>query len=282
MKKQCYLLLTVLMLTLFMAVSASADAYVEQYLNETYVEYDIRVAAPDGGVNFRYGPGVEYPKILPDMIPNGVALHVIRQAMAVNGNYWGFVEYAGYFGWVALSQCETISGQNAQYRFEEHIEHANMYVQVNADDVNLRTGAGVEYQKLMDLPLPKGTKLHVYFKAKAANGNDWGFISYQHINGWIALKQCKELKEKEEQGAVFYRIKVAAPDGGVNLRLGPGMEYGRLLPYLIPNDMLLEISEEKISTTGNYWGLTTYEEITGYVTLNQVMPVAEDVSGLLF
>lgn len=36
--------------------------------------YDVEVTAPDGGVNMRCGAGVEYDKVLPDMIPNGTVL----------------------------------------------------------------------------------------------------------------------------------------------------------------------------------------------------------------
>lgn len=36
--------------------------------------YEVKVTAPDGGVNMRSGAGVENPKVLPDMIPNGTFL----------------------------------------------------------------------------------------------------------------------------------------------------------------------------------------------------------------
>ena len=74
MKRTVKMLMAVLLLTFVTARGASADAYVEQYLNESEVDYMIRVAAPDGGVNFRYGPGVEYPQIISNMIPNGTIL----------------------------------------------------------------------------------------------------------------------------------------------------------------------------------------------------------------
>ena len=46
------------------AIEARADAAVEGFWNTAYdVDYYVEVSAPDGGVNFRSGAGVEYGKI---------------------------------------------------------------------------------------------------------------------------------------------------------------------------------------------------------------------------
>ena len=66
--------------------------------------YDVEVTAPDGGVNMRCGAGVEYDKVLPDMIPNGTVLTVTQEAVASNGNSWGYTNYNGTYGWIALTQ----------------------------------------------------------------------------------------------------------------------------------------------------------------------------------
>lgn len=62
-------------------------------------DYDVWVAAPDGGVNFRAGPGTEYAKLQEDMIPNGTKLHIDY----VSGK-WGETTYGDQTGWIALSQ----------------------------------------------------------------------------------------------------------------------------------------------------------------------------------
>ena len=64
--------------------------------------YDVEVTAPDGGVNMRCGAGVEYDKVLPDMIPNGTVLTVTKEAVASNGNSWGYTNYNGTYGWIAV------------------------------------------------------------------------------------------------------------------------------------------------------------------------------------
>lgn len=81
--------------------------------------YKIRVAAEDGGANLREGPGVEYEKVLPDMIKNGEILTVIDEQTASNGNKWGHAFYKGTEGWIALSQVDIIE----TYPSEEFLDN---------------------------------------------------------------------------------------------------------------------------------------------------------------
>ena len=105
-KRKCCMLL-ILMLLFGSAQTIWADAAVDWYSQEA-VDYDVQVSAPDGGVNIRYGPGVEYDRLMDSMIPNGVILHVTSQAQASNGNYWGYTYYNGIYGWIALTQVSRI------------------------------------------------------------------------------------------------------------------------------------------------------------------------------
>lgn len=105
-KRKCCMLL-ILVLLCCSAQIIWADAAVDWYSQEA-VEYDVQVSAPDGGVNIRYGPGVEYDRLMDSMIPNGVILHVTSQAQASNGNYWGYTYYNGIYGWIALTQVSRI------------------------------------------------------------------------------------------------------------------------------------------------------------------------------
>ena len=105
-KRKCCMLL-ILVLLCCSAQIIWADAAVDGYSQEA-VDYDVQVSAPDGGVNIRYGPGVEYDRLIDSMIPNGVILHVTSQAQASNGNYWGYTYYNGIYGWIALTQVSRI------------------------------------------------------------------------------------------------------------------------------------------------------------------------------
>ncbi len=87
---------TVIVLLLLSVIPAFADAAVWP---EEPADYYVYVATPDGGLNLRYGPGTEYERVIDYRIPDGEKLYI----RAKSGN-WGFTEYDGYYGWVALKQ----------------------------------------------------------------------------------------------------------------------------------------------------------------------------------
>ncbi len=86
----------VIMLLFLTIVPAFADAASYPMDNADFYVY---VATPDGGLNLRDGPDVKYAKVMNGTIPDGVRLHITY----TSGN-WGFTEYNGYYGWVALKQ----------------------------------------------------------------------------------------------------------------------------------------------------------------------------------
>ena len=64
---------------------------------------------------------------------------------------------------------------------------------------------------------------------------------------------------------------VSAPDGGVNLRQGPGTEYNLVSDSLglIPNGTKLHIYNKAKADNGKYWGDTSYNGYYGWVFLGQ-------------
>lgn len=175
-----------------------ADAAVEDFWNTAYsVDYDVTVSAPDGGVNLRYGAGTEYEKILEGMIPNGTVLHIRQVAKANNGKEWGYTQYAGYDGWVILSQTKKVSASKPASSSSGAAASApvsvNYNVEVKAPDggVNIRSGPGAAYDKLQSNLIPNGTVLHISETAKADNGKEWGYTTYNGLKGWVFLGQTK-------------------------------------------------------------------------------------------
>lgn len=84
------------------ADAAPYDFYDDAVLTDTYYE----VAAPDGYVNMRSGPGTEFNIITP--IYNGEILEA-NYAIATKmggGLNWAQIVYKGEYGWVALSQVK--------------------------------------------------------------------------------------------------------------------------------------------------------------------------------
>lgn len=65
-------------------------------------DFYVYVATPDGGLNMRYGPGVEYDKVTDNRIPDGVRLHV-----TLTSGHWGYTSYNGNDGWVTLKQTSN-------------------------------------------------------------------------------------------------------------------------------------------------------------------------------
>lgn len=61
-----------------------------------------------------------------------------------------------------------------------------------------------------------------------------------------------------------YYVYVATPDGGLNIRYGPGTEYDKVMAGRIPDGVKLYIG----SVSGN-WGYTSYNGYEGWVALKQ-------------
>ncbi len=99
---------------------ADAESYWYDYID---TDYEVVVAAPDGYVNFRYGPDTTYDIIT--RIPNGTFLMIeaLGDEKRDHDFHWGQTEYNGTYGWVALSQVEP-TGKYADKagEFEEPVE----------------------------------------------------------------------------------------------------------------------------------------------------------------
>lgn len=196
------------------------------------VSYNVEVSAPDGGVNFRRGPGAEYEQLQEAMIPNGTLLPIFEEATAQNGNSWGLTAYNGTRGWIALTQVRVTS----EVAFEEFwqgvsAKEVNYNVEVSAPDggVNFRWGPGAEYVKLQDDMIPNGTELHVSLEAAAQNGNSWGLAEYDGQYGWIALTQVSKVTiddPETDKEIVFEHF------------MENGMEYATVTSYDEEENML--------------------------------------------
>lgn len=77
-------------------------------------------------------------------------------------------------------------------------------IEVTAPDggVNLRIGAGTQYDILLDHLIPNGTQLHVNYETKADNGKPWGHVTYQGAEGWVFLGHCTKLSSSQQQTQV--------------------------------------------------------------------------------
>ena len=74
---------------------------------------------------------------------------------------------------------------------------------------------------------------------------------------------------------VDYDVVVTAPDGGVNLRMGPGAEYDKAQENMIKNGTELHIMQETRAENGKLWGYTCTDITSGWVFLGQCTKTTE-------
>ena len=151
---------------------------------------------------------------------------------------------------------------------------ANYDIYVNAKDgvgLNLRTGPGTEYSKVRSQPIPMYTKLSISQTQDSAAGLPWGYTSYQGDAGWVCLVETTTYDPAPKQAsytAANYDIYVNAKDGlGLNLRSGPGTDHSKVRSTPIPMYTKLHITQTTNTSSGQPWGYTTYEGVSGWVCL---------------
>lgn len=109
--------------------------------------------------------------------------------------------------------------------------------------VNVRKGPGTNYSKIT--ALPKGTQVHI---SKESNG--WGFNG----TGWILTENLSRVSG----GFSAYNATVV-PNIGVNVRKGPGTNYGKITA--LPKGTVVRITKEQ-----NGWGYNG----TGWIKLENL------------
>jgi len=186
--KKIWVWVMVVILLFLTVIPAFADAV--SYLMDP-VDYYVYVDTPDGGLNMRYGPGVDYARVIDYRIPDGMKLHITYES-----DNWGYTEYKGSYGWVALSQTSSTP-------LENNGQSVDYYVYVNTPDggLNMRYGPGVDYDRVIDYRIPDGTKLHIMERY-----DNWGYTTYDGEYGWVALKQTSETPPVLEKTSVAEEI----------------------------------------------------------------------------
>ena len=152
-----------------------SDAAVYDWEVSENCSYDAYVSTVDVGVNLRVEPTTEAAILC--TIPDFVCLHITMET----SNGWGYTDYNGNYGWVALNQLSK----------SYPIKSVSMNVKVTASDgVNLREGPYTSYDKLISSAIPKGEVLQV----TGISQNNWGQVTYKGVTGWIAMSQVTEVK----------------------------------------------------------------------------------------
>ena len=144
--------------------------------------------------------------------------------------------------------------------------------------LNFRHGAGSEYGKVFDSPIPMDTKLHISQETVSSKGSKWGYTTYNGEYGWVYLAETTTTKPASAADdfwsrayEVDYTAYVNSPDGiGVNFRSGPDSSYGKVLDDPIPMKTALHIEQETTSVKNSKWGYTAYNGQHGWVYLAEL------------
>ena len=185
MKKIITVLLCIVFIcTLSLAVYADAATY-----DMRPAGYYVYVLTPDGGLNFRHGPGTEYPKVIEDTIPDYTELYIEY----VSGN-WGYTKYNGKYGWVALKQTTQTPPSSLDAVTNKKVAGYYVYVLTPDGGLNMRQGPGVNYAKSLDGIIPDYSKLYIEYTS-----NGWGYTEFMGTVGWVALNQTTTTPPPEKQ-----------------------------------------------------------------------------------
>ena len=175
-KRLCIMLILIISLVFGNIIQCFADAVAYDMKPASYYVY---VKTPDGGLNMRHGPGTDYGKVMNETIPDGIKLYISY----VSEN-WGYTEYNGYSGWVALKQTVVAADVDSNKPYMQKKAGYNVYVAAPDGGVNMRTGPDKSYSKVMQEIVPNGIKIYIEY----VSGN-WGYGAYNGYEGWVYLPQ---------------------------------------------------------------------------------------------
>lgn len=270
LKKTLILLVTLITMTFVSTVGVYADAIVEPRQGSSKsVSYDVIVAdfEGDGYLNLRTGPGTGYDVIC--RIYDGTGLHITAEIDDGHGNTWGETYYNGSYGYVNLAYTRSAGSSGGGS------SAAGYYVIVHDFEgegyLNLRTGPGTSYSVICRIY--DGTRLYIQSVTTDGSGNTWGYTTYNGNSGYVNTAYTTADNGGSNggsQGAITpadYDVVVKATDGTdfLYLRNAPTMNSDVLTT--IHDGTVLHITGVSTDSTGTSWGQTTYQGLSGFVSL---------------
>lgn len=135
-------------------------------------------------VNMRYGAGLAYEVIR--TIPEGASLSYDKTAKDDRGVTWYRVTYKKRTGWVSSKYARQGGGSSGSSGGSSSSSGNKIKT---TGSVNLRTGAGLDYNDIR--AIPKGTTLTYDETRKDGRGVVWYHVSYDGNSGWVSSKYAK-------------------------------------------------------------------------------------------
>ncbi|MCF0228485.1 MAG: SH3 domain-containing protein [Parasporobacterium sp.] len=257
------------------AVPVMADNYtttpINDYLNgytysavHTNNLMDVVVQSSYGYCPLKSGAGYNYGDIT--TIGNGTTLYITAVSQSGDGIVWGYTSYGGYAGWIQINQTRVISVENSSRAVYDVTVSVPQYI-------SLKAGPGAEYPELYK-PYNGQVFCITQTCTNSFDGRPWGLTSVNGITGWVSLNwtvRNSSVTYNQSRDTVFYNnvyyTCVSSSDGFLNMRTGPSVSCPVITPMYNGTYMTVTAAVDN-SREDLTWGLTTYNGMTGWVTMN--------------
>ena len=133
-------------------------------------------------VNLRAGAGLGYEVLR--TVPEGTSLTYDKTSKDDRGVTWYRVTYKKRTGWVSSAYAKK-GGSSGR----SNTSSGNSQVKTTGS-VNLRTGAGLDYNDICSIP--KGTTLSYDETRKDGRGVTWYHVAYNGKTGWVSSKYARK------------------------------------------------------------------------------------------
>lgn len=195
--------LLVMMLGLLMSVNVMADVQTGRTEPDYSTDYYMIVESKAGGIDIYSQPDLESTKLNEDQIPNGTALHIEGEVEdSENNRTWGYTEYHGMYGYVALDECRPADSRKEAIESELYIagkDHVNYNTDYDVkayaeeDSQKLYQGPGTKYGEVPGVrEIENGETLHITEDAEMVDGSHWGVTTVDGTEGWVDLEKTEE------------------------------------------------------------------------------------------
>lgn len=193
----------VMMLGLLMSVNVMADVQTGKTEPDYSTDYYMIVESKAGGIDIYSQPDLESTKLNEEQIPNGTALHIEGEVEdSENNRTWGYTEYHGMYGYVALDECRPADSRKEAIESElyiagkDHVNYNTDYdVKAYAEEGSqkLYQGPGTKYGEVPGVrEIENGETLHITEDAEMVDGSHWGVTTVDGTEGWVDLEKTEE------------------------------------------------------------------------------------------
>ena len=195
--------LLVMILGLLMSVNVMADVQTGRTEPDYSTDYYMIVESKAGGIDIYSQPDMNSTKLNEEQIPNGTALHIEGEVEdSENNRTWGYTEYHGMYGYVALDECRPADSRKEAIESELYIagkDHVNYNTDYDVkayaeeDSQKLYQGPGTKYGEVPGVrEIENGETLHITEDAEMVDGSHWGVTTVDGTEGWVDLEKTEE------------------------------------------------------------------------------------------